>query len=68
MNLELFFIVFSGELVCAHPRGPLRLGKIYFDAPLNGPILLGCFIVIIAVFGYRCVWHMSRLRIEQDHC
>ena len=27
--------------------------QIMFDAPLNGPILLGCTIVITSIFGYR---------------
>ena len=25
----------------------------FFDAPLNGPILLGCAVVILSIFGYR---------------
>jgi hypothetical protein len=29
------------------------LGNVFFDAPLNGPILLGCLIVILSIFGYR---------------
>ena len=29
------------------------LGHMLFDAPLNGPILLGCAIVITSIFGYR---------------
>jgi hypothetical protein len=27
--------------------------QVFFDAPLNGPILLGCAIVIFSIFGYR---------------
>ena len=29
------------------------MGYVFFEAPLNGPILLGCFVVVLAVFGYR---------------
>lgn len=29
------------------------LGKVLFDAPLNGVILIGCVIVILSIFSYR---------------
>jgi len=35
------------------------LGNVFFDAPFNGPILLGCIIVIMSIFGYRDDCHVE---------
>ena len=39
--------------VCASLVLTTVLGNVFFDAPLNGAIMLGCFVVILTVFGYR---------------
>lgn len=39
--------------VCASLVLTTVMGYVFFEAPLNGPIMLGCFIVVLAVFGYR---------------
>ena len=39
--------------VCASLVLTTTLGNVFFDAPLNGAIMLGCFVVILTVFGYR---------------
>lgn len=39
--------------VCASLVLTTVMGHLFFEAPLNGPILLGCFVVVLSVFGYR---------------
>ena len=39
--------------VCASLVLTTVMGYVFFEAPLNGPILLGCFVVVLTVFGYR---------------
>ena len=39
--------------VCASLVLTTVLGNAFFDAPLNGSIMIGCFVVVITVFAYR---------------
>ena len=39
--------------VCASLVLTAALGNAFFGAPLNGPIALGCGVVILSVFAYR---------------
>ena len=55
--------------VCASLVLTTVMGYVFFEAPLNGPILLGCFVVVLTVFGYRDDCHvddeLGRLRSER---
>lgn len=39
--------------VCASLVLTTVLGNAFFDAPLNGSIMIGCFVVVITVYAYR---------------
>jgi hypothetical protein len=44
------------------------LGNTFFGAPLNGPIALGCGVVILSVFAYRddCEVEETLARLRAD--